>query len=859
MVALLLLVFTFFFFFKAYKKLSNYVDLTARANKVYNSFNSLSKHINKVAIASPETYAWARRDQHRVFYTDTQDVILEVEKLNRFVVDSMNIRLAKELDVLIRRELSWLTRSNVVDSMIHHKSAVHIAKLQTINKLISQGIQRSEFLVEHRRKNLNEAFKKDAIIILTMFVLFALMLVATTTGLFTQVAKRRTKEKELSKIEDQFSKTLDGLLEGVQIHDFEWRYIYTNTTLEKYSMGSKEELLGHTLMERYPGIENTEVFKILDECMTKRISRQFETEFLFPGGRKADFELSVHPVSEGLFILSMDITPRKRAEEKLRKVNRLYAFISAINQNIVHVNTKEKLLFNACNVAVTIGEFKTAWIGWLNEENKIDMVELCGDHPTTENGKHNNLDYTTDILKNTPTGRALTTGHYAICNDVEKDPSMHPWKDEFIRTGLKSNSTFPIKKFGKVVGIFAFTSGTKEFFDTQEIALLEEAVGDISFALEIMDNAKRHDETEKLILTNERRFRALIEKSVDVKTLSTVGGKFIYCSPTMTRVLGFSPEEILNMEVYDLFHENDLTDYKEKKIFLLENPGKSIPFLYRFHHKTGGWRWCEGTLTNMLHEPGVNACVSNFSDVTERKLIEEEREKMSLDISERNKHLEQFAYIISHNLRSPVANILGLSNLIKNSTSQEEKEQMENYLFAAVEKLDTVVLDLNKILELRSAIGHQKEEISFEKLVEDILASIHNFIQEEQVQIFTDFSEIDKITSVRSYVHSIFYNLISNSIKYKKPGKEATITIKSKIEDEKIKLCFKDTGMGMDLNRYGDKVFKLYQRFERHIEGKGMGLFMVKAQIETLGGKVSVASTPGEGTEFTVELPLENS
>jgi PAS domain S-box-containing protein len=113
----------------------------------------------------------------------------------------------------------------------------------------------------------------------------------------------------------------DHMLEGIQIHDFNWRYIYVNDALVSYSHYQKEELLGYTLMEKYPGIENTALFKVLERCMNERINEHFETEFTFPNGSKADFELSIQPVPEGLFILSMDMTKRKNAEREIRFLN----------------------------------------------------------------------------------------------------------------------------------------------------------------------------------------------------------------------------------------------------------------------------------------------------------------------------------------------------------------------------------------------------------------------------------------------------------------------------------------------------------------------------------------------------------
>ena len=115
--------------------------------------------------------------------------------------------------------------------------------------------------------------------------------------------------------------TLDSLLEGFQLIDFNWRYIYINKTVAEQGKSSKKELLGHTMMEKFPGIENTEMFRALQRCMNERISHRIENEFTYPDGTKGWFELRIEPVSEGLFILSVDISEQKKVEEELRKLN----------------------------------------------------------------------------------------------------------------------------------------------------------------------------------------------------------------------------------------------------------------------------------------------------------------------------------------------------------------------------------------------------------------------------------------------------------------------------------------------------------------------------------------------------------
>ncbi|MGZ3930568.1 MAG: sensor histidine kinase, partial [Bacteroidia bacterium] len=178
------------------------------------------------------------------------------------------------------------------------------------------------------------------------------------------------------------------------------------------------------------------------------------------------------------------------------------------------------------------------------------------------------------------------------------------------------------------------------------------------------------------------------------------------------------------------------------------------------------------------------------------------------------------------------------------------------YLFKAVEHLDEIVKDLNKVLQIRTEITENKERVCLSDLVSNISSSIHNLVQKEKAVFITDFSEINHVVTLKSYIQSIFYNLISNSIKYKSPGKPPVIDIRSKIDDGRVKITFTDNGIGIDLEQFGHQVFGLYKRFHASTEGKGLGLFMVKTQAEVLGGNISVQSKPDVGTEFTLELPV---
>ncbi|MDB5112228.1 MAG: hypothetical protein JWR67_3342, partial [Mucilaginibacter sp.] len=262
-----------------------------------------------------------------------------------------------------------------------------------------------------------------------------------------------------------------------------------------------------------------------------------------------------------------------------------------------------------------------------------------------------------------------------------------------------------------------------------------------------------------------------------------------------------------------------------------------------------------GIFNPQMENIGIVFTVKN---ITEKKNDDFEREKMTADLVRRNNDLEQFTYIISHNLRAPVANIIGLSDLMqKFDTGQEEDTKALKALSVSAKRLDEVILDLNHILQLNNEVNEKIETIDLPNIIENIKTSITNLIEKENVSFNLNFDEVSSITTLKNYLHSIFFNLIINSIKYRQSHLPPVIDISTVKDDNKIIVKYKDNGKGIDLEKNGKDLFGLYKRFDYSVEGKGMGLFMVKTQIENLGGKISVESQLGKGTEFKLEFPIQ--
>lgn len=265
-------------------------------------------------------------------------------------------------------------------------------------------------------------------------------------------------------------------------------------------------------------------------------------------------------------------------------------------------------------------------------------------------------------------------------------------------------------------------------------------------------------------------------------------------------------------------------------------------------------RWF-GTMDEERKNHGV---MLSINDITERKLAELERVKITQDILQRNTALEQFAYIVSHNLRAPVANIIALSDSLISWEGQgdEQKATFIKALNVSSKKLDDVVHDLNHILRISQRINEKMEIVYFQQVVEDVIAALNREIASEKVVIKTDFAAAMNIYTLKSYLYNIFFSIIHNSILFKKPQEAPVIKISSHVEGTNIAVSFTDNGKGIDLEKYGNKIFGLYQRFDPSVDGRGVSLCMAKTQVETLGGTIAVHSAVNNGATFTILLPV---
>ena len=371
----------------------------------------------------------------------------------------------------------------------------------------------------------------------------------------------------------------------------------------------------------------------------------------------------------------------------------------------------------------------------------------------------------------------------------------------------------------------------------------------------LRDITSRKD-AEDIVSLSEQRFKGLVQSGADIISIIDEEGVVKYSSPTVINILGNNPLSDIGKNVFDFVHKDDRGWTRATFDKMLTDGTRNMYFgPYRFPNAKKEYRWLETVVTNLTDDPAIKGIVINSRDVTETKRLNEEQKSLTEELVKNNLDLQQFSFITSHNLRAPVANLMSLLSLYDKVNVEEpfNKILIEKFEESTLQ-LNSTLNDLLEVLVLKSNTNIQIEPLSLTAIAKQVKMNIENLLIEQEGALDLNFTEIDEIHFNRLHLESVFLNLISNAIKYRSKERKLFIKITSKQEGKYVVIEFKDNGMGIDLERYKDRIFGMYQRFHAGKEGKGLGLYMIKAQVLAMGGKIEVESELGKGSIFKIYL-----
>lgn len=332
----------------------------------------------------------------------------------------------------------------------------------------------------------------------------------------------------------------------------------------------------------------------------------------------------------------------------------------------------------------------------------------------------------------------------------------------------------------------------------------------------------------------------------------------VYFNDQWKMMLGYEPDELENSftTFEQLLHPNEKSGLMQLLNDHLEGKSEIYQAMIRMRTKDRRWKWIlTMSKASKRDETGRAIRLSGIHlDIDDIKQKEIELRQLSQELMHSNRELQQFAYITSHNLRAPVANLISLLSLFDKEHLSERNHVFLEKMEMSVERLHATLNDLNEILSSRANMAEKDEVLYFDQELKKVLELISEEIRLKEAVIHADFSRAPSIFFSRKVLHSILLNLLTNAIKYRKPDQAPEITVSTEEDGEFVILYVKDNGMGIDLEKYGNKIFGLYQRFHDNKDGKGLGLYIIKNQIEALEGKIAVESIVNKGSMFHVFL-----
>ncbi|OYQ46143.1 sensor histidine kinase [Flavobacterium aurantiibacter] len=331
--------------------------------------------------------------------------------------------------------------------------------------------------------------------------------------------------------------------------------------------------------------------------------------------------------------------------------------------------------------------------------------------------------------------------------------------------------------------------------------------------------------------------------------------QIVFVNKAFANMTGFDELELLQMSPYQLYDLEENRTLLDELVLAIAQK-KTAEMELKSARKDGARFWVRFSFVPVFDNEGEHThWISIQRDVSKQKEQEKEREQLIRELSQNNKDLRQFSYITSHNLRAPISNLIGLLQLL-------EEEQIDNETVKLIVEgfsksthlLQETVNDLGKVVIIRDNPSIEKQLIDPLESLNRVKMQIDNLINISEVNMELNFEPEVELYVNRAYFESILLNLLTNAVKYRNKKRPLKIVVSLRREEQFDRLSFADNGLGIDLEKHGSKVFGLYQRFHNLPDSKGLGLYLVKSQVESMGGRIEIASSVGCGTTFMIDF-----
>ncbi|MDI6402009.1 PAS domain S-box protein [Balneolaceae bacterium ANBcel3] len=454
----------------------------------------------------------------------------------------------------------------------------------------------------------------------------------------------------------------------------------------------------------------------------------------------------------------------------------------------------------------------------------------------------------------------LLKGAIMFYEDIHKLPPEAGEEREFYEeAGVKSTYVYPFQS--RETGCVGFVGID---WIRNRVELTESEKGMLAMIMETLSAHIIRKRAEDKLRMSEGRFRTLIQNSADVLMVLSPEFQFLFLSPSVERVLGYDPDQLVGQSILQFIHHDDQKTLKHSLSKVLEGGTESLVTEHRFRHKDGHWVYLESVGSNLVQESIVGGMVINARDVTDRKRVEEELVRARDSAEEMNRVKTALLANMSHEMRTPLTGILGFAGILEADLPEGEARGMATRIHISGRRLLETIESILDLAKLESEeIEIQMENVN---LINEVLRAMDNHMKSAsqkriRFEMVTELEDLYMDVD-RQLFSRIMYNLLSNAFKYTDDG-EVTIHVSRFIKRERewVQVDVQDTGIGISPD-FLPKVFDEFQQestgLSRKFEGSGLGLTITKKLVEALDGSISANSKKGVGSIFTVQLPISS-
>lgn len=317
-------------------------------------------------------------------------------------------------------------------------------------------------------------------------------------GMGIDISQRVEATAALAESQALYRTTLEHLAEGCQILAPDWTYLYLNRAARRHSR-REEDLVGRKLTEEYPGMLDTPAFRMLEECMTQRVAATMENRFEYSDGSDSWFELHAHPVPEGLFVMSIDITARKRAESVRDRANEVLALVSRINELVARTEDEATLLEEVCRCAAVDGPYALAWIGTVDRRDEIVPQTFAGSGSQAVASAITVASWR-DPDGATPALRALRSGKRQLVSRLAAEPELGPFREAAVAAGLTGAIALPLKDRGRSFAVLELYVDGDLIPGSEELDLLDDLGANLAFGIAALRTRRSQARVHEAVL-----------------------------------------------------------------------------------------------------------------------------------------------------------------------------------------------------------------------------------------------------------------------------------------------------------------------------------------------------------------------